>query len=107
MQCSRCSHEVPVGKESCMYCGATLEEAFSASVKEAPETKGKALCSQNVYENLDVVSVHPPSDTPAEDVSWQFSLAKSRRRTPMSQVMLFLIFFVSAVFMGFIVLLLS
>jgi hypothetical protein len=165
MQCSKCGHEVPLGKSECMYCGAALEEVSLASANEASETKGKSLYSEKVgrhavtitseekvYESLEDVPVHlrkkveeemkqggekvfaqdqrythttpefetdthpdaktdmdftPPSGTSEEEVSWQFSLAKSKRRTPMSRVMLLLIFFASAAFIGFIVLLLS
>ncbi|UCF57171.1 MAG: hypothetical protein JSW15_01415 [Deltaproteobacteria bacterium] len=157
MQCSKCSHEVPLGKGECTYCGAALQEVSSACVNEASETKGKSLYSEKVggqavtitseekvYESLEDVPVHlrkkveeemkqggekvfaqdqrythttpefeadthsaakrdmdftPPSGTSEEEALWQFSLAKSKRRTLMSRVILLLIFFASVAFM--------
>lgn len=71
MQCTKCGHEVPLGKGECTYCGAALPEVSSACANEASETKGKSLYSEKVggqavmitseekvYESLEDVPVH-------------------------------------------------
>jgi hypothetical protein len=90
VQCSECGHQVPAGRDRCLYCGAQQEgvvrdeEDLDAEVK--PEDAGSAS---------------------ADDVPWQFALEKTKRRKPLGIAAQIGIFFAAFALMGFIVLLLS
>ena len=79
--CPDCGHNVPDGKEICIYCGAARgEEVVNAESK------------MNVIQG---------------DISWSFSLGKSRRPIQLSPVIQALIFIVSAALGGFLVFLMG
>lgn len=90
MQCSECGHEVPPGKDRCLYCGAhqegviKVDEGAEADVKPGDATR-----------------------TSIEDVPWQFALEKTKRRKPLGMATQIIIFFAAFALMGVIVLLLS
>ena len=79
--CPNCGHHVPDGKSICMYCGSAQEE--------------------------EVVNSESKMDTIGEDISWSFSLGKTRRPIQLSPVIQALIFLVSAAIGGFLVLLMG
>ena len=58
MKCPNCGHELPLGKEKCMYCGAALREMDSASVKETSRTK-RAPLSDNAGQDADEAETSP------------------------------------------------
>lgn len=90
VQCSECGHEVPAGKDRCLYCGAQ-----QAGVVEAEE----GLVSNAKPEDAGGAST--------DDVPWQFALEKTKRRKPLGIVAQIIIFFAAFALVGFIVLLLS
>lgn len=79
--CPDCGHNVPDGKEICMYCGAVQGE--------------------------EVVNAEPKKGMIGEDIRWSFSLDKSRRPIQLSPVIQALIFLVSAAVGGFLVFLMG
>ena len=118
MQCSECGHEVPAGKDRCMYCGAVLEGM--ANVKEPMKQGEKVFVEEQTYSyatpepepdtstDLEAGTIFKaPVDKFVQEVPRQFALEKTRRRTPLGRVTLVFIFFASAAFMGFILFLLS
>ena len=90
MQCSECGHEVPAGKDRCLYCGAQQEGVVKAE-------EG----SDAVMEPQDAGSPSP------NDVPWQFALEKTKRRKPLGIAAQIIIFFAAFALVGLIVLLLS
>lgn len=90
MQCSECGHEVPAGKDRCLYCGAQQEGVVKAE-------EG----SDAVMKPEDAGSTSP------NDVPWQFALEKTKRRKPLGIAAQIIIFFAAFALVGFIVLLLS
>jgi len=95
VQCPECSHTIPRGSAKCIYCGAKLKQnnEASAPLQEQVRKKGPEK----------VPDPEPASWSRAEDVVLGFSLKPSKRREPMSRVVLLLIFLASSVFGGFIV----
>ncbi len=79
--CPDCGHNVPDGKEICMYCGAAQGE--------------------------EVVNAESKMDIIGGDIRWSFSLDKSRRPIQLSPVIQALIFLVSAAIGGFLVFLMG
>jgi ribosomal protein L32 len=79
--CPHCGHNVPDGKEICMYCGAAQGE--------------------------EVVNAESKMDMIGGDIHWSFSLDKSRRPIHLSPVIQALIFLVSAAIGGFLVFLMG
>lgn len=90
IQCSECGHDVPAGKDRCMYCGAQPEEVVKADEGAEPEVKPEDGASAIM-----------------DDVPWQFALEKTKRRKPLGLVAQIIIFFAGFVLMGLIILLLS
>lgn len=90
IKCSACGHDVPAGKDRCVYCGAQQEGVVKAD--EGAEA-----------------DVHTEDSAKAsiEDVPWQFALEKTKRRKPLGLVAQIIIFFAGFALMGIIVLLLS
>ena len=81
VRCPHCGHNVPDGKEICMYCGAAQSEEV-----------------MNAESKMDIIG---------EDIGWSFSLDKSRRPIHLSPVIQALIFIVSAAIGGFLVFLMG
>jgi len=81
VMCPHCGHNIPDGKEICLYCGAAQGER--------------------------VVNAEPKMDMIGEDIRWSFSLGKSRRPIHLSPVIQALIFIVSAAIGGFLVFLMG
>ena len=79
--CPDCGHHVPDGKAMCIYCGAVQDE--------------------------EAVNAESKMDVTEGDISWSFSLGKTRRPIQLSPVIQALIFLVSAALGGFIVFLLG
>ena len=79
--CPDCGHNVPDGKETCIYCGAA--------------------------QDVEVVNGESKIDVIGGDIRWSFSLDKSRRPIQLSPVILALIFILSAAIGGFLVLLMG
>ena len=90
VQCSECGHEVPAGKDRCLYCGAQQEGVVKA--------KGSGVSD---------VKPEDASSASADDIPWQFALEKIKRRRPLGIAAQIGIFFAAFALMGFIVLLLS
>ena len=90
IQCSACGHEVPAGKDRCLYCGAQQEGVVKAEEGPASHVKLESAASASM-----------------DDVPWQLALDKTRRRKPLGIFAQIIIFFAAFAFMGFIVLLLS
>ncbi len=90
MQCSECGHELPAGRDRCLYCGAHQEGVVKPD--EGAEANVKPR---------DATSIS------TEDVPWQFALKKTKRRRPLGITTKIIIFFAAFAFMGVIVLLLS
>lgn len=79
--CPDCGHHVPDVKRVCMYCGAALDE--------------------------EVVDAESKMDMIEGDISWSFSLGKSRRPIHLSPMIQALIFILSAALGGFLVFLMA
>ena len=81
VMCTDCGHTVPDGKEICLYCGAAQGEEDVNAESKMGMTGG--------------------------DISWSFSMDKSRRPIHLSPVIQALIFIVSAAVGGFLVFLMG
>jgi len=90
VQCSECGHEVPAGKDRCLYCGAQQEGVVKADGGADADVKREDAGSASV-----------------DDVPWQFALERAKRRKPLGIAAQIGIFFAAFALMGFIVLLLS
>lgn len=90
MQCSGCGHEVPPGKDRCLYCGAQQEGVVKA--EEGSEADARPEDAANAS---------------MDDVPWQLALEKTKRRKPLGIAAQIIIFFAAFALMGLIVLLLS
>ncbi|MGD8982525.1 MAG: hypothetical protein PVI53_00780 [Desulfobacteraceae bacterium] len=90
MQCSECGHEVPAGKDRCLYCGAQQEGVVKADEGAEADVKPEDAASASM-----------------DDVPWQFALEKTKRRKPLGIATQIIIFFAAFALMGVIVLLLS
>lgn len=85
MRCPECGHELPVGKRKCIYCGTLLSEKGAKRDTQISQDPGVS----------------------EEYISLKFSMARTKRRTPMNRLTLILIFLASAALMGFILWLIS
>jgi uncharacterized OB-fold protein len=90
VQCSECGHEVPAGKNRCLYCGARQERVVRDEGGLDADVKSEDAGSAST-----------------DDVPWQFALEKTKRRKPLGIAAQIGIFFAAFALMGFIVLLLS
>ena len=90
VQCSECGHEVPAGKDRCLYCGAQQEGIIKAVEGSDSDVKPKGAPSPRM-----------------DDIPWQFALEKTKRRKPLGIAAQIIIFFAAFALVGFIVLLLS
>ena len=90
IQCSECGHDVPAGKDRCMYCGAHQEGVVNSD--EGAEGDVNPEDSMNAS---------------VDDVPWQFMLEEAKRRKPLSLPAQIIIFFAGFALVGFIILLLS
>jgi hypothetical protein len=90
VQCSECGHEVPTGKDRCLYCGAQQEGVVRTDWGSDADLKPEDA-----------------SNASADDVPWQFALEKTRRRKPLGIAAQIGIFFAAFALVGFIILLLS
>ena len=90
IQCSECGHEVPAGKDRCLYCGTHQEGIVKAEAGAEADLNTEDATSASI-----------------EDVPWQFALAKTKRRRPMGIITQIIIFFAAFALVGFVVLLLS
>lgn len=89
IQCSECGHDVPAGKDRCMYCGARRGGVVKSD--EGAEAEVNSEDSMNAS---------------VDDVPWQFALEKTKRRKPLGLPTQIIIFFAGFVLVGFIILLL-
>lgn len=121
MRCPECDHSVAVEKEMCLYCGAVLKFVSSVPNNGASELMeqgdDKVRVEDRTYtfttpeSEADPIALRtemdfkPPGEKAPEEAPWQFSMAKTGRRKPMSQFILIIIFFASAALMGLIILL--
>jgi hypothetical protein len=79
--CLECGHNVPEGKEICIYCGAAQGEGVTNAESEI--------------------------DTIGEDIRWTFSPNRARRPFQLSPMIQALIFLLSAAIGGFLVFLMG
>ena len=121
MDCPDCGRVLPAGKMKCIYCGAMVPENAATSGKREKTGKSQDQGRLRVAEWKDT---HIQGDTPGErddrvlftetpDRGIEetpvipFAMEKSRSPKPMNRVVLVLIFFASAAFMGALVWLLG
>jgi hypothetical protein len=89
-QCSECGHDVPAGKDRCLYCGAHQEGVVKSDEGAEADVNPEESMNASVG-----------------DVPWQFALEKGKRRKPLSLPTQIIIFFAGFALVGIIILLLS
>jgi len=91
VQCPKCDHSVPEGKNKCLYCGTVVDDVGSFAQGATWVDSG----SQDWR-----LKVKGLSD---EDVLLTFGLKKTKKKLPMSKAVLMLIFMSSFVLGGLVV----
>ncbi len=92
MKCARCRHDIPAGKNECLYCGAAVGGRAKNDENTLPGDAGGRGAEIKRSEDY---------------LMTRLSVMKSERKSPVSKTVLACVFFVSMLVGGVIVWLLK
>lgn len=90
MECKQCGHKIPQGKDKCIYCGRPVDGAQGDPGRD-PSEGADASIRETRLEEAEAY------------LSRQTDLMRSRRKSPVSKVLLAILFFLSMLVGGLIV----